>query len=173
MLSISRNCTEPIKFSSMELFKTLMYYKERVWPFVCACLVSFVFHRYQLLISAKLPDVIDKLLNASLAVNGAILGFLLTILTIINTIASRRMKFIKTGGGFQDLLWYLKLALWANMVCITLFFSYPILSSVASVAHWMPFAYTLIVGILAYAWFLNIRFSFIFIKLLTDPHPEN
>ncbi len=79
------------------------------------------------------------------------------------------MTFIKTAGAFGTLNRYLKLALWFDLISVSVFFIFPLIISHESCKAYTDYFYTGLVTIISYTWFLNIRFSLIFIKLLTDP----
>lgn len=143
----------------------------KIIPFLATIIVAGLFYYFQ----NKIPNVseiIKKLLETSLAVCGALLGFLLTILTIINTIATRRMNFIKEAGKFGELNHYLKMALWFNLISISIYFIYPTLTSCINAETFVHWSNSVLIWLVSYTWFLNIRFSLIFIKLLTDGEPH-
>jgi|GEM_PF-4969096 len=152
----------------MNFYKQLLAWKEKFWPLLLTIIALIIFYKYQDKIK-DLDKTIDKLLETSLAVSGALLGFLLTILTIINSISTRRMHFVKTGGGFPLLNHYLKMAIWFDLINISTFFIYPLMASYNFIINYISYIKIGVVGIIIFTWLLNIRFSLIFIKLLTDP----
>lgn len=141
---------------------------ERYWPLVVAGMVSATFYHFQNTISG-LNEIITNLLSATLSICGTLLGFLLTILTIINTINTRRMKFVKDSGYYPILNFRLKVALWLDLVGVSLSFIYPILKSINSQQEVIIYYNVGVIFIVSYMLFANIRFTTIFIKLLTDP----
>lgn len=155
----------------MKWWRLFLYYKERLWPLLLGVLTGYLFYKYQIKIN-DLPGFIDKLLNTTLSVSGTLLGFLLTILTIMNSINTRRMHFVRTGGGLNSLNRYLKWALWFDLLSITIFFIFPLAITQPYFSDYKIQLYTGLVSIIAFTWFLNIRFALIFIKLLTDPQDQ-
>lgn len=121
----------------------------------------------------KIDAMLTKFMDSALAICGALLGFLLTILTIINSIETRRMKFIRESGNFPLLNHYLKVGILTNIISISLSFILPILSSIKEIAQNKGMLYTCVVFIVSFTWLINIRFSIIFVKLFTDPPPRS
>lgn len=149
-----------------------MVYIEKYYPLALAILITFLFIDFQ----PRLQDVdemVKKLLDAALAISGALLGFLLTILTIINTIETRRMQFVRDSGHLPDLNRYLKVALYSNIASISIYFLLPVLSTFDGWKVYKTSIYAALVFIVAFTWIVNIRFSKVFIKLLTDPEPKS
>jgi len=149
----------------------MRYYIERYYPLVLSIIVSGLFYTYHSKID-NLEETVKKLLDAALAICGALLGFLLTILTIINTIDTRRMRFVKESGAIRLLNRYLKVALYSNIVSISVYFLTPILFSSCESSDTRVIIYTCVVLIVSFTWIANIRFSRLFIKLLSDPKED-
>src|SRR5438045_2416766 len=98
-----------------------MIYLGKYYPFVLALIISFGFYHYQDNLN-NVDEVIKKLLDSALAICGALLGFLLTILTLINSIDTRGIRFVKETGYYGLLNYYLKTALFSNLVSISIYF---------------------------------------------------
>jgi len=141
---------------------------ERYYPFALAIIIAALFYCYQKKID-NVDETIKKLLDSALAICGALLGFLLTILTLINAIDTRRMRFVKSGGFYGQLITYLKIALFANLISISTYFFLPIVFSFKGISNMKDNVYTLLVFIISFTWIANIRFTMIFIRLMTDP----
>jgi len=140
----------------------------KYYPYFLALIIAIVFYYFE----DKLPnlnEVIKKILDSALVICGALLGFLLTILTLINSINTRRMKFLKEAGYYPMLNNYLKTALYSNLISISIYFILPILSSINHTHNERNLAYALLIYIISFTWIVNVRFSSIFIKLMTDP----
>jgi len=150
----------------------MRYLTERYYPIVLSLLLSILFYEFQDRLEG-LEEILKRFLDASLAICGALLGFLLTILTIINTIETRRMRFVRDAGKLPLLNHYLKVALFLNIITITVYFILPIIMSIKFVCANKIWAHSILIFLISYTWIANIRFSAIFIKLLTDPQQNN
>ncbi len=67
---------------------------ETYYPFIVSVLVILAIYKFKDYL-AKLETLIPQVAQNSLTISGTLLGFLLTILTLINTITTRRMQFVK------------------------------------------------------------------------------
>lgn len=146
----------------------MKHYIERYWCVVLAIILSILFYECQHNIE-KVGEMISKLLEITLSLCATLLGFLLTILTIINTINTRRMNFVRDSGYLYTLNSYLKIALWMDLVTISLSFIFPLLQMVNNTQQAVSWYNLGVIFIVSYTLFSNIRFSIIFINLLTDP----
>ena len=66
----------------------------------------------------KLPDLVSQLTDNAISISVTLIGFLLTILTILNSIDTRRMRFLKDMGGYPILMQYLKNAIQLSVILI-------------------------------------------------------
>jgi len=122
-----------------------------------------------------LPGLIDKLSDNALGISTTLVGFFLTILTIVNSIDTRRMRFIKSANLFPRLMRYLNHAIKYNVILIAFSFI------VKYVEH-RNFAILVIHGrnivdyfylfCFMFALLISIRFINIFVHLLTDVSPH-
>lgn len=116
-------------------------------------------------------QIFDQITTNALSVSGTLIGFFLTILTIINTISTRRMRFIKEAGLYPRLLDYLNTTIIWHLSVISICLFLPL---IRQVAYFSPFGYwgkLFIILVVILSWTLSIRFVRIFIKLLHDPKP--
>ncbi len=116
-------------------------------------------------------QIFDQITTNALSVSGTLIGFFLTILTIINTISTRRMKFIKDAGLFPRLLGYLNTTIIWHLLVISVCLFLPL---IRQIAYFKPFGYhgkLVVILLVILSWALSIRFVRIFIKLLHDPKP--
>lgn len=149
-----------------------MNFLERYYPLILAIIsivVIYFFQNYITDFSILLPNIIQS----SLTIAGTLLGFLLTILTIINTISTRRMQFVKDAGKYPTLVSFLNQAIFANISIIIFCFLFFFLDSnkinVASIKVIdYCFIFIAILNIL-----LTVRFAIIFISLMKDKTPKD
>ncbi len=116
-------------------------------------------------------QLFDQITTNSLSVSGTLVGFFLTILTIIHTINTRRMRFVKDAGLLPRLLWYLNITIASHILVISIGLFLPIIRQIAifkEVAFWGKL---LIIFFITLSWLFSIRFTYYFIKLLHDPKP--
>jgi hypothetical protein len=143
------------------------YYIEKYYPICIALILSIAFHiTYDCI--KNVDSILNDLLSSSLTIFPVLLGFLLTILTIINSIDTRRMRFIKESGSYSLLVIYLRTSLILDIVSITTCFIFPFLQF-TEMKILEQQVYTALIFLFSYTWISNIRFSSIFIKLLIDP----
>ena len=146
----------------------MRYYIEKWWPFVIGAVCASIFAWTYDCIKAP-NDFIDKLTNSALVVCGTLLGFLLTITTILSAIISRRMDFVKANkDAYKALHSYLRVAIWFNLGTITVtiitptIYAYTIFEPAYQVLH------ISIVFAIAITWAASVRFTSIFVRLLSD-----
>ncbi len=130
---------------------------------LCALTFHFLQDKF-----GEADKLVGKLLDSALVVAGTLLGFLLTITTIMNTIHTRRMAFIKETGNYPVLHNYLKIAIILNIVTISLVIVTPFVSALKPTGIALNITYSTQLFIILWNWFANIRFTIVFIKLLSE-----
>lgn len=78
------------------------------------------------------------------------------------------MAFVKDSGYFETLNKYLKVALWLDILGITVSFASPVFLLIKT-CPLSTLCNAAVIFIISYTLFTNIRFSLIFIRLLSDP----
>ena len=142
----------------------MKYYFEKYYPFFSGVIFGIVFY----FIVPKLNDIIllmDKLTDATLIVSATFVGFFLTITTVLKSINTRRMRFLKDQRGMGQVIGYLHNAIWLNMAALALSITYPFIQKLI-VEESCIFLYVLHVFILTWAWASSFRFSYLFLKLI-------
>ena len=141
---------------------------ERYYPVITAIIITLVFY----LNIDKISDpgkLIRDLVGASLVVSATLLGFFLTITTILSTINTRRMKFIKDTGSYPLLVKYQNYAIWLNATGVSYSVLYPFILSFVTRPLMITFIYTGSVFLVTWAWIASIRFMHLFLKVIRDP----
>ena len=145
----------------------MRYYFEKYYPVSLAFFLSITFYTtYNCL--HDVDKIVHDLISSSLTIFPVLLGFLLTILTIINAIDTRRMRFVKESGSYPLLIDYLRKSLILDILSITTCFIFPFLQF-TEITFFKQQVFTILIFLFVYTWVSNIRFSIIFIKLLVDP----
>jgi hypothetical protein len=144
-----------------------MYYIEKYYPFTLALLLTFLVKEFQHFL-VDFAKLIPSIATNSLTISGTLLGFLLTILTIINTINTRRMQFVKDSGHFPRLVSFLNWAIKANILVVITSFLVIFLDRGKIDLKYMNYYDLSFIFISLFAIFLTVRFAAIFIKLLAD-----
>lgn len=116
-------------------------------------------------------QLFDQLASNSLSVCGTLIGFFLTILTIIQTINTRRMNFLKDSGLFPRLLSYLNTTIVWHLVVISITMLLPIIRQITFLSEYSREGKSVIIFFIILSWTLSIRFTYLFINLLHDPTP--
>lgn len=143
---------------------------EKYYPYIFSLLVVtgvFFFKNH----ITHINQAFDQIVNNSLSVSGTLIGFFLTILTIINTITTRRMKFIRDAGLFPRLLGYLNTTILWHLLVISIGLFLPIIRQIYILKANAFEGKILILFVIVLSWTLSIRFTLIFIRLLHDPSP--
>ena len=79
------------------------------------------------------------------------------------------MRFVKEAGAFHLLNHYLRVALYLNILSISIYFIMPIIFYFQEMCDNKKWVYSVVILIVSFTWLANIRFSTLFIRLLTDP----
>ena len=96
----------------------MSYKTERYYPVIIAVIVTAIFY-FNVTRISNLEKLIGDLVGASLIVSATLLGFFLTITTILSTITTRRMRFVKDSGAYTLLIKYQNFAIWLNVACVS------------------------------------------------------
>jgi hypothetical protein len=143
----------------------MKYYIEKYYPQTVALTLAILFHVFR----GQFHDItslINNLANSTLLVSGTLLGFLLTVITIIRGIDNKPMRFIKQQEGFSLLMQYLRSAIHCNITAISLTIILPFANAFNYSLHLSPIINSLHVFITVLAWATSIRFSIIFIRII-------
>lgn len=148
----------------------MKYYYEKWYPLALSLLLLGSIGYFKIF-GSGIPILVSQLSDNALSISVTLFGFLLTILTIINSIDTRRMQFVRDMGGFPRLIQYLRQAISSNLALIAGSF---IIKYVEHRKY--SFLYFLGCNVLDYlylfvfvfAMLLSLRFTKIFISLLTD-----
>lgn len=145
----------------------MMYKIEKYYPICLSIIITLLIIKFQIyLVDYKL--LIPLIAQNSITISGTLLGFLLTILTIINTINTRRMQFVKDSGNFNRLVDFLNVSIKANITVIVSSFLVIFLNRDKVIPCVLSVIDNLFIFTSLFAIFLTIRFAIIFIELLTD-----
>jgi hypothetical protein len=139
----------------------------KFWPLSLAIILSIVFHNLQGYFN-EVDKLISKLIDSSLVVSGTLLGFLLTITTIMNAITTRRMNFVKQSGAYPQLQKFLNISITLNIITISLVIVIPFFYSLNPSEKCLKFSYSLQLLLVIWNWFASIRFTNVFINLLKE-----
>lgn len=154
----------------MSVLNTIKYNSIRYWPLWSAIIAFVLFFLFGYHLN-ELDKIMEKVTGTALTVSGTLLGFLLTIVTIINTVNTKRMQTIKTQDGYRLLQDYMSAAITLNLVSVTMCFVLPIMCSICNFIL-LYIVYSFEVFIIAYTWFSSIQFTHLFIYILNDDKKE-
>lgn len=149
----------------------IRYHFEKSYPILISLFLIFIIIYFNLF-KDKLSEFVIDLSNNAMSVSVTLFGFLLTILTLINSIETRRMKVVRDMGAFPRLMRYLKNSIILNLIVLVLsfFVKYAInndLNSIFILKNYNLLAYSFIF-IFIYSLLSSFRFTKIFIDTLTD-----
>lgn len=144
---------------------------EKYIPLLTSSLATLWIYLYKTKFS-NFNQLFDQITTNSLSVSGALVGFFLTILTIIHTINTRRMKFVRDAGLLPRLLWYLNISIISHIIIISIGLFLPIIRQII-VFKGVAFEGKIFVIFLTFlTWIFSVRFTYYFITLLHDPKPK-
>lgn len=110
----------------------------------------------------------SSLINSSMVVFSVLLGFLLTITTLLHTIDNVAMNTLRKTHGYKDLLYYLNSSIIFSLIVSVISLCIPILKSIISSIDFLyitHFKYVVLFLIIT-ALTLTIRFIYVFIKII-------
>lgn len=144
---------------------------EKWYPIFGAALVTLLLFLYRTLLE-DFHSFNLEIANNALSISVTLIGFLLTILTLINTITSRRMQFIKDSGAFPRLLGFLRKAIVLNLWLIAFSFLEKYINPSKFKIAWIKNEYSIdYCFFFFFLWTMlaSYRFTKIFVTLLSDP----
>lgn len=140
---------------------------EKYWPIIVTSISTVAFFLFTANI-CRLDSIVDSTIQNSLNISGTLIGFFLTIFTILSTIKTRRMQFIKEAGLFPRVNQYLVSVIVWHIVNISLILFVPIIDSMGVNSSVNIVWKGSLIFVVIYSWTLSIRFTSIFIKLLKE-----
>lgn len=146
----------------------MSYKTERYYPVIIAVIVTAIFY-FNVTRISNLEKLIGDLVGASLIVSATLLGFFLTITTILSTITTRRMRFVKDSGAYTLLIKYQNFAIWLNVACVSFSVLYPFIISFVTGICIITWIYTSTIFLVLWSWISSIRFMHLFLKVIRDP----
>lgn len=108
----------------------------------------------------------SELINSTLIVFSVLLGFLLTVTTLMHTIDNEKMNALRTTGNYKDLIKYLNKAVYSALFTSIFSLFTPLLKTF--VFFRTPYDYDLIIIIkylFAFLIILSVAYTFRFINL--------
>lgn len=145
-----------------------MVFWEKYYPLLLSILVTSVIFLTGCLVDRQ--QFILQLADNSLTISITLIGFFLTILTLVNSIDSTRMRHIKQRGLFPRLLSYLKVSINVNLLLLVGAFLIKFVShqeylnikgkNLFDYGFFWLFAFTLLI---------SFRFIKIFVMLMSSP----
>lgn len=112
-------------------------------------------------------ETLRSLAASAFTLSGIFLGFLLTIISVMSTVASRRMRFVKQSGNYPRLVKYLKRAIYLNIAVVIVSFVLTMIQNL--LVLFSSYAFVAFSFLVSYMVFVSVRFSIIFTILLSDP----
>ena len=149
------------------IWKERRYHIESKYPIVAAAIATWLFYRFYLVLKNPV-GLLGEIVESALVVCGTLLGFLLTITTIINAINTRRMQFIKAQGGYSTLMQYLRLAILLNIITVSIAIITPLLYAIHALEDYVAYCHAIQIFIISWTWIASIRFTIVFVRLLSD-----
>lgn len=146
-----------------------MIYFEKYHPFVISSLFVILIFIFNPLSISKIDFKI--LIDSSLVIFSVLLGFLLTVSTLLHTIENSKIRAIKETGTYPRLLSYLKKSVFLCMIISFVSLIAPLIKDLNFLELFsleIEFEKYLFLFLLFLSTFSNIRFVTIFLKIITD-----
>ena len=143
---------------------------ERFGPAFFALVATAMVFLYLQHLSAKDFETFrDKFGNSALSISTSMLGFFLTIYTIIHAINTERMNALRANGAYGRLMGFLHISLYSHALVIglVLFFCLPALGPMCwHASNWVLHLWLAFVAVVAWSVAVSLRFVRIFLKLV-------
>lgn len=142
----------------------MKYSKSAIWELTYPILLSAGMAVLSFFFSKKFELNFDGLVDASLNVFGILIGFLITVLTIIHSIENSYTRALKKGRSFHLLTVYLKHSIWGCFLSIVIGVTYMFFNTVL-INELQEVFDTLFIFSFVFALLSSYRFIKIFLKL--------
>lgn len=139
---------------------------EKYWPIGITTVIMvfvglFIDHKH-------LEKITVNTVDKAFTMSGVLLGFLLTIITIIGSIETRKMKFVKQTGNYKTLQKYLHCALYSSLALLVFSFTLSVFDQSYLSDYLKDIRSYILIGLSVFTVALSVRFSLIIIKLLSE-----
>ncbi|MCK7556540.1 hypothetical protein MKQ70_16555 [Chitinophaga sedimenti] len=151
------------------------YIVEKFYPSVISIIVTVVAICYKDKFN-NTEKMIDQMCDNAISLSVTLAGFFLTILTLIKSITSRRMRFVLAGGGTSLLYGYIKSAIQCNILLLLSSFLVKYIEHRKVLLFYIKglnYIDTIYIALFIYTILISVRFTQLFISLLTDPDKAN
>ncbi len=142
----------------------MKYSKSAIWELTYPITISFVVAVTSFIFSKKYCLDFKGLVNASLNVFGILIGFLITVLTIINSIENSYTRELKKNNSYHLLSVYLKHSIWGCFFSIVVGVSH-VLFYKTLISEAQNIINSLFILSFVFALLSSYRFIKIFLKL--------
>lgn len=141
-------------------------YFERIAPLAIATISGLAFYFCKDELTTR-SEVIAEMDSDVLTVSSMLIGFLLTIYTILSTITTRRMRFVQGAGSLGQLKRYLSLAIIFNLILSIYILIMP---SLLQIQHDALLILTQVgfVFLTVYGIALSVRFIWLFLQIMVE-----
>lgn len=143
---------------------------EKYYPIVISLLLTICLWLGQGIVN-DVPGLIDKVSDNAIGLSVTLVGFFLTILTIINSVETRRMEWVRSEGLFPRLIKYLNQSIRFNTILLAFSF---LIKYIEHRYGWLSIAGRNILDyvfifFLMWTLLVSLRFTNVFVRLLSDP----
>jgi len=144
-----------------------MYYVEKFYPIVLSAVFTFLVWKFNYYI-IDFNILVPEITQSAMTISATLLGFLLTIYTIINSINTRRMQFVKDSGNFERLISFLNAPIYTNIIVTIAAFVISFINRSQVENRLLMTIDIIFIFITIFSILLSVRFAMIFIRLLAD-----
>lgn len=143
---------------------------ERLGPFVFTLGATLAMAVYVQHLSLKDFDAVrDKFSDSALSISTTMLGFFLTIYTIIHSVNTEQMNVIRANGAYGRLISFLQTSLYSHAIVVglLLLFCLPSLGSTHwEIGNYKVHLWLIFIAALAWSVAVSLRFIRIFLRLI-------
>lgn len=126
-----------------------------------SCGVVLYFYRARI---AVIGPVFDQFSANALSISGTFAGFFLTILTIIDSVNTRRMRALRESGYYPALFGYLKQTIFVHLFLLIVCLFLPLIKMMVFLKPYSLELKILFITAVIFSWMISYRFTKIFIS---------
>lgn len=145
---------------------------EKYSPLIISLLFTVAMYYYKEYFS-NFNQLFEQLTTNALSISGTLIGFFLTILTIIHTINTRRMRFIRENGLLPRIIGYLSDTIVFHLVVISVCLFLPVIKQLTFLKSYSIQGKLSICFLIIFTWAISIRFTYFFVRLFKDSDSNN
>ncbi|MGB0930595.1 MAG: hypothetical protein ACPGVB_07455 [Chitinophagales bacterium] len=140
---------------------------EKYHPFLFAVILTFAF--YKLMPAEDILMRTSKFFDYALRASISLAGFFLAVTTLLHSVESRRVRFVKSSGNFGRIERYLSNTILAHFVVVIMIMGSFFISAIGLTPYYLKIVLTLQFFIVSFTMLISLRFVSKFLQIMRDP----